>query len=133
MKTTVTIFVFLIASVCVSAQNKQANDAKIMSASINWASSTTYDFGTVKKGVPVTATFEFTNNGSEPLIISDAKGSCGCTSVEYSQKPIAHGVKGFVKATFNAASIGSFYKSVTVSNNTADKTVMLYIKGQVIE
>lgn len=133
MKTTATIFILLIASVCVSAQDKQSNDAKITGANISWASSTTFDFGSVKKGVPVIAIFEFTNNGSEPLIISDAKGSCGCTSVEYSQKPIAPRAKGFVKATFNAASIGSFNKSVTVSNNTADKTVMLYIKGQVVE
>ena len=40
---------------------------------------TTFDFGTVKDGEMVSHTYKFKNTGSEPLILSDAKGSCGCT------------------------------------------------------
>ena len=133
MKTTISSVIFLMLSICVSAQKNQEAISESSGASIAWSSSTTYDFGNIIKGTPVTATFEFTNNGSEPLIISEAKGSCGCTSVEYSQQPIAPGAKGFVKATFNALSIGVFNKSVTVAMNTSTKTVALSVKGQVVE
>ncbi len=133
MKTTISSVIFLMLSICVSAQKNQEANGVSSGASIAWSSSTTYDFGNTIKGTPVTATFEFANNGSEPLIISEAKGSCGCTSVEYSQQPIAPGAKGFVKATFNALSIGVFNKSVTVALNTSTKTVVLSVKGQVVE
>lgn len=133
MKTSIGIFVFMLASICAFAQSNHETSIVNTGASINWSSATTYDFGNVKKGTPVTSTFEFTNNGNEPLIISEAKGSCGCTAVEYTQKPIAPGAKGFVKATFNSSSIGAFYKSVTVSANISSKAVVLNIKGQVVE
>lgn len=120
-------------SICVGAQKNQEANSVGSGAIIAWSSSTTYDFGNVNKGTAVTATFEFTNNGSEPLLISDAKGSCGCTSVEYSQQPIAPGAKGSVKATFNAYSIGTFNKSVTVTSNSANKREVLLVKGQVVE
>lgn len=133
MKTSITILVFMLVSICANAQNDQNKSIENQGSNVNWLSSTTYDFGSVKKGTPVSSTFELTNNGNEPLIISEAKGSCGCTSVDYSQQPIAPGEKGFVKATFNAASIGAFQKSITVTFNTAKTKTILYIKGQVVE
>lgn len=133
MKTSITILAFMLASIYANAQNDQKKGNEDKGDNINWLSSTTYDFGSVKKGTPVSSTFEFSNNGNEQLIISEAKGSCGCTSVEYSNQPIAPGEKGFVKATFNAASIGVFQKSITVTFNTAKTKTILYIKGQVVE
>jgi len=122
----------MIVSICASAQNDQKNNPESNGASFNWTSSTTHELGEVKKGNSVSSTFEFTNIGNEPLIITEATGSCGCTSVEYSQQPIKPGEKGFVKATFNSAAVGVFQKSITVTSNTASKTVQLYIKGQVV-
>lgn len=133
MKTSISILILFLASIGIYAQDQKEVKNVSAGAGISWQSATTYDFGNIKKGLPVTSTFEFINNGSEPLIISEAKGSCGCTSVEYSQQPIAPGAKGFVKATFNASAVGVFGKSVTVTTNATNKTAMLYIKGQVIE
>ena len=133
MKTTISSVIFLMLSICVSAQKNQEVNSVSSGASIAWSSSTTYDFGNINKGTPVTAAFEFTNNGSEPLIISEAKGSCGCTSVEYPQQPVPPGAKDSVKATFNPSSIGAFNKAVKVTANISSKTVILNIKGQVVE
>jgi hypothetical protein len=47
----------------------------------------------------------FTNTGSTPLVISNVRGSCGCTVTDYTKEPIAPGKTGNVKATFNAAAL----------------------------
>lgn len=94
---------------------------------MNWFN----DFGKIKKGVPVTATFTFTNVGKEPIVISEAKASCGCTVPEFSKEPVAPGAKGKVTATFNAANAGFFDKDVTVMSNASAVDVKLKIKGEV--
>jgi len=42
-----------------------------------------HDYGTIKEGANGTSEFKLTNTGTEPLIISRAKGSCGCTVPEW--------------------------------------------------
>ena len=101
-------------------------------AIFNW-SVTSFDFGKIKKGQPVTEEFSFTNDGNVPLVITTVKASCGCTVTDYSKDPIAPGEKGFVKATYNAANVGPFHKTVTVNANTEEGVVQLIIKGEVVE
>ncbi len=100
-------------------------------AVFNWTS-TEYNFGQIKVGTPVTHEFSFTNNGDAPLVISTVQASCGCTVTAYSKEPIEPMGKGFVKATYNAASVGQFTKTVTVNANTEDGIVQLTIKGEVV-
>jgi hypothetical protein len=94
---------------------------------------TTFDFGKIKVSKPVTHKFTFTNTGDSPLIVTSVQASCGCTVTEYSKDPIPQGAEGFVKATYNAAKVGVFTKTVTVNANTEDGIVQLTIKGEVIE
>ncbi len=101
-------------------------------ASFKWTD-TDHDFGKVSQGKPVTVEFKFTNSGGEPLIVSDAKGSCGCTGVEYPKEPIMPNQSGTIKATFNAAAIGPFTKSVTVFSNAAEGVTVLRFQGEVVE
>ena len=101
-------------------------------AAFNWAA-TTFDFGKIEKGVPVTHEFKFVNSGTDALIISSVQASCGCTVTEYTKDPIPAGESGFVKATYNAAKPGVFTKTVTINANTEDAVVLLTIKGEVIE
>jgi len=100
-------------------------------ASFKWTE-TNHDFGKIPQGKPVTVQFQFTNTGSQPLIVSKATGSCGCTGVEYPQAPIQPNQSGTIKATFNAAAIGPFTKSVTVESNADTGLTILYFKGEVI-
>lgn len=96
-------------------------------------SATTYDFGKIEINKPVTHEFRFTNSGGAPLVISSVQASCGCTVTDYSKDPIAPGSEGYVKATYNAAKIGVFNKTVTVNANAAESIVQLMIKGEVVE
>jgi hypothetical protein len=100
-------------------------------AAFGWTE-TNYDFGRIVQGKPVTATFKFTNKGEAPLIISNARGSCGCTGVEYPKEPVMPGKTGEVKATYNAAAMGAFSKTVTVESNAEGGMVTLMFKGEVI-
>ena len=94
---------------------------------------TTHDFGKIKVNKPVTHEFKFTNSGDAPLIISSVQASCGCTVTAYSKDPIPPGAEGYVKATYDAAKVGVFTKTVTVNANASDNIVQLMIKGEVVQ
>ncbi len=92
-----------------------------------------HDFGNIKEenGVAST-TFNFTNTGSQPLIIGRVNASCGCTTPTWTKTPVPPGGKGFVKAAYNPRRRpGKFNKSITVSSNAENSRVVLRIKGNV--
>lgn len=93
---------------------------------------TGHDFGRIAQNKPVTARFAFVNKGELPLLISQAKGSCGCTGVEYPKAAVLPGQSGMITATFNAASPGAFSKTVTVESNAEDGTQLLSLTGEVV-
>lgn len=101
-------------------------------ADFSWAN-TTFDFKKTKVGIPVSYEFRFTNTGMVPLIITSVKASCGCTVTAYTKDPVEKGSSGFVRATYDAAKVGKFAKTVAVNANTPEGTVQLTIKGEVIE
>lgn len=91
-----------------------------------------HDFGTIPQNIPVTYNFSFTNTGKDPLVITGAQGSCGCTVPDYTKEAIAPGAKGTVKVTYNAAALGTINKTVTVNTNSATTpVVVLSIGGEV--
>lgn len=92
-----------------------------------------YDFGQVKKGVPVSHDFEFTNPAGQDILITKVTASCGCTVTDYTKDAVAPGKSGFVKATYNAAKTGAFTKTVTVHHNGSETPIILTIKGEVVE
>jgi hypothetical protein len=96
-----------------------------------------FDWGKVNDGDKVTHIFKFTNSGKEPLIISDAKGSCGCTVPEWPKEPIAPGAKGEIKVVFDSKGKGSKEgkldtKKVTITANTDPAQTFLNIQGIVV-
>ena len=92
----------------------------------------TYDFGTVTEGEIVTQTFNFKNTGSEPLIISDAKGSCGCTVPSKPTAPIAPGEDGEITVQFNSKNKqGQRNQKVTITANTNPAQSFIYLTGTV--
>lgn len=90
-----------------------------------------WDFGNIPEGVPAIHTFEFTNAGKEPIVISQVTASCGCTTPVWPKEPVASGGKGVVSVSYNAARQGSFVKTVTVLSNTGEPKY-LTVKGNVI-
>ncbi len=94
---------------------------------------TTHDFGRIEEANgPVKHTFNFTNTGSEPLVIAGVKASCGCTTPFWTKEPIAPGESGKIEAKFDPKNRpGGFSKSLTVTSNSQPNITMLYIKGYV--
>ncbi len=93
---------------------------------------TTFDFGTVQEGEVVSHTFSFTNSGNEALILSDAKGSCGCTVPTWPREPIAPGETGEIVVEFNSrGKVGPRNQKVTLTANTTPPQTFLTLSGTV--
>ncbi|MBX7107957.1 MAG: DUF1573 domain-containing protein [Chitinophagales bacterium] len=91
----------------------------------------THDFGKIAKGTPVNYEFNFTNNGKEPIVISNVQASCGCTTPKWPKEPILPGKSASINVQYNAANPGGFNKSITITSNAKTPSKVLYIKGTV--
>ena len=123
---------FFIAGLILSMVSVISVNAQFQYPNFKWVN-TEHDFGEIKHLDPVVYEFEFTNKGQAPLVISEVEGSCGCTVADYTKDPVMPGKKGKVKATFDAAAMGKFRKSIKVVANVEGGPEYLYIKGTVIE
>ncbi len=93
-----------------------------------------YDYGKVDAGALVEHTFVFTNTGKVPLVISDARSTCGCTVPEYPKEPVAPGQQGEIHVRFNTK--GKFdrqIKPVTITANTYPSETKVYLVGYVVK
>ncbi|MEY3646516.1 MAG: hypothetical protein RL127_1224 [Bacteroidota bacterium] len=92
-----------------------------------------HDFGKIKEGTQASYSFEFTNTGKTPVVISNVQPSCGCTTPEWTREPIMPGKTGKVTASYNSAGRpGNFNKTITVVNNGEVSQIILTIQGSVI-
>jgi hypothetical protein len=91
-----------------------------------------HDFGKIPQGTPVTTIFEFTNIGTEPLILTEVRPTCGCTIADYTKTPVKSGDKGTIKITYNAAFAAPFTKTIVVTSNAKTPTKNLIIIGEVV-
>ena len=95
----------------------------------------TINYGEVEKGKDDgIRVFEFTNTGDAPLLIKNAKSSCGCTVPEWPKEPIAPGGNGKIKVQYNM-NPGPISKTITIESNATNKPngmIPLRIKGTVI-
>lgn len=93
-----------------------------------------YNFGTVKTGEVVKKTFRFTNSGKVPLLITDARSTCGCTVADYPERPILPGEGGEIAVEFDTKNKeGHQHKPVTLTANTYPSTTQVVVKGKVEE
>lgn len=93
----------------------------------------THDYGTIKNGANGTCTFEFKNTGNAPLILSNAKGSCGCTVPTWPKEPVAPGATGVISVKYDTKRPGAINKSVTITSNaTNEPNKVIRIKGTVL-
>jgi ribosomal protein L19 len=121
----------------VAQEKKTASVGEVKPAAVNSSTAEIsfakdlHDFGTISKGDNGTTEFTFKNTGKEPLIISNAQGSCGCTVPLWPKEPIAPGASSSIKVTYDTKRVGAFTKTVTITSNaqTASKTIT--IKGVV--
>lgn len=90
----------------------------------------THEFGDIEEGTIATYEFEFTNTGDQPIEITRVQAACGCTTPEWTNKPIFPGEKGKIKASYNSQGRpGAFNKSVSVYSNARKELLSLFITG----
>jgi len=80
-----------------------------------------YDFGDIEQGDKVEYTFEFTNTGNAPVIISNVMTTCGCTASSWPREPILPGASSKIDVSFNSAGkIGHQNKVITIMSNATN-------------
>lgn len=94
---------------------------------------TVIDYGTIEKGSNGVRTFEFTNTGNAPLVISNVKSTCGCTVPKKPKDPIMPGETGEIEVKYDTKRVNPIRKTITVYSNAETPTVALKIKGLVID
>lgn len=93
--------------------------------------SSVIDYGLIEHNSDGNREFVLTNNGNAPLIISNAKGSCGCTVPTWPKAPIPPGESASIGVKYSTNRIGKFTKTITLTTNSKEKTKVLTIKGEV--
>ncbi len=92
-----------------------------------------YDYGNIYKGDNGVCEFVFKNTGKAPLQITNCRASCGCTVPSWPKEPIAPGKKSIIKVKYDTNRLGNINKSITVSSNAVNNSVVLHIKGHIAE
>tara|TARA_B100001564_G_C20224468_1_gene483219 strand:- start:24 stop:476 length:453 start_codon:yes stop_codon:yes gene_type:complete len=93
---------------------------------------TVHDYGTIEQGANGACEFIVTNTGTEPLVITRCKGSCGCTVPKCEKDPIMPGATSEISVKYDTKRIGPINKSVTITSNAANEpTKVIRIKGKV--
>jgi hypothetical protein len=92
---------------------------------------TSFDFGKIPQGKPVTHVFSVTNTGKTAFKLDNVQASCGCTTPQWDkEKMIEPGKSMDITVGYNAASAGPFTKPVTITYNSGQSKV-LNITGEV--
>ncbi len=89
------------------------------------------DYGTIEHNANGDREFKFVNVGKEPLIISNAVGSCGCTTPVWPKEPIKPGASAVIKVHYATDRVGQFEKTVTLTSNADTPSKQIKIKGVV--
>jgi hypothetical protein len=91
------------------------------------------DYGTIQKGADGKRDFVLTNNGTKPLTITNAQGSCGCTVPTKPDGPVAPGAKATIGVKYDTNRVGPFTKTITITSNASETPKVLTIKGNVVD
>jgi hypothetical protein len=125
-------FALGIMMIATFAVNAQATEVGTNSGPAIEFDKEVHDYGNIEQHANGVCEFTVTNTGNEPLIISQAKGSCGCTVPSYAKEPIMPGATSVVKVKYDTNRVGPINKSVTITSNAVNApTKVIRIKGNV--
>jgi hypothetical protein len=122
------IYLFAIVLLTVNAQKDAGKNSKAPMIKFD---NMEYNYGVIYQGDNGVTTFKFKNTGKEPLIITNATASCGCTIPEKPDAPIMPGKTGVIKVKYDTARTGPINRTIHVLSNATDSDVVLTIKGEV--
>ena len=138
MKHLITLAVFSLLTISMYGQaNEKATDETekptptSVQGPIMTLESLTVNYGDIKQGSDPLRTVSFTNTGTEPLVISNAKGSCGCTVPTWPREPIAPGESAVIEIRYDTKRLGGINKTVKLTTNDETGTYVLRVKGNI--
>lgn len=124
--------ILLMASVFLASAQEE-EDQPLTGAKIVF-SGVSYDFGDIIQGDRVEHVFEFVNEGTEPLILSDVRTTCGCTVPEWPREPLAPGATASLKVVFNSTGkMGIQNKVITVMSNATNSPARVKIVTNILK
>jgi hypothetical protein len=94
--------------------------------------SLTVDYGTIDNGAEPLRLIKFTNTGTEPLVIKNARGSCGCTVPTWPKDPIAPGQSSSMEVRYDTKRTGAINKSITITTNEGPDNHVIQVVGTVL-
>ena len=128
-----TLIIAIIAFSNVIGQNTTPVEPENPNAPVIKFESEVYDYGKVPINGNGMCQFKFTNTGKEPLLLTNVKASCGCTVPSWPRDPIPPGESGVIDVKYTTMSRAhTINKSITVFSNASNTTVILRLKGEVI-
>ena len=89
------------------------------------------DYGEIEQNSEPLRVLNFTNTGTEPLIIKSARGSCGCTVPEWPKEPIMPGEASTIEIRYATNRLGKFSKTVTLTTNEDGEPRVIKVQGNV--
>jgi len=90
---------------------------------------TTFKFPDTKQGQQLSHTFKFINIGNAPLIISNYKVKCSCTTAVFSKQPIMSNQQSQITITFDTnGKYGYQDRIISIYSNAKKSPVKLRIK-----
>jgi hypothetical protein len=109
-----------------------AQDAVSTESGVFEFESQVIDYGTIAHNSDGVRAFKFTNVGKSPIVITKVKGSCGCTVPTKPKGPIMPGETAEIGVKYATDRVGAFSKTVTVTSNASEGSIVLKIKGKVL-
>jgi len=95
---------------------------------------TDYDFGTIREGDKVSHAYKFKNIGDKPLMINDARASCGCTVASYPKQFIQPGQSEEIVVDFDShGKEGQQDKRVMIYSNAQESAMSISFKANVLK
>ena len=91
-----------------------------------------HDYGTITKDGNGECEFTFTNNGKEPLVLTNVRSSCGCTVPSWPRQPVLPGKSDKISVKYATSRVGPINKTITVESNAKNTPITLKITGNVV-
>lgn len=125
----------MVLALVLSSQMTKAQDAvdtKKEKVGVLTFETTEIDYGKIGQNTDGHRTFKFTNTGDAPIVITNVKGSCGCTVPTAPKEAIMPGQSSEIQVKYDTNRVGPISKTVTVTSNASEPTKILKIKGTVL-
>ena len=76
---------------------------------------------------------QFTNTGDVPLVVTEVRTSCSCTTVKHDRKPVMAGERGVIVVTMDPSKAphGNFYRVLQIFSTAKSGVQHITLKAEV--